>query len=119
MNKIQVLDCTLRDGGYCNNWKFGFENIKKITKGLVDADIEIIECGFITDKVSYDPNCSRFNAISQLSGILPQNKNGRVFVVMINYGEYDIDQLPICDGSSIVGIRVAFHKKDLNEAKKY
>lgn len=116
MNEIQVLDCTLRDGGYCNNWKFGFENIRKIIKSLMDADIEIIECGFITDKTSYDSNCSRYNDISQLSMILPQNKNGKIFVAMINYGEYEIDQLPMCDGSSITGIRVAFHKKDLSEA---
>ena len=32
MGRIQVLDCTLRDGGYCNQWKFGYENAKKILK---------------------------------------------------------------------------------------
>ena len=26
---INILDCTLRDGGYINNWEFGLENIKK------------------------------------------------------------------------------------------
>ena len=36
MSKIQVLDCTLRDGGYCNNCKFGFDNEKKIVHGLVE-----------------------------------------------------------------------------------
>ena len=30
MKRIQILDCTLRDGGYCNNCCFGFENEKKI-----------------------------------------------------------------------------------------
>ena len=30
MSRISVLDCTLRDGGYCNGWKYGYENIKKI-----------------------------------------------------------------------------------------
>ena len=29
MNKIQILDCTLRDGGYCNQWEFGYKNTKK------------------------------------------------------------------------------------------
>ena len=32
MNTIHVLDCTLRDGGYSNQWKFGFDNAKKIAK---------------------------------------------------------------------------------------
>ena len=43
MSKIQVLDCTLRDGGYCNNCRFGFENERKIVHGLVEANIDIIE----------------------------------------------------------------------------
>ena len=30
MNQIQVLDCTLRDGGYCNDCHFGFKNEKKL-----------------------------------------------------------------------------------------
>ena len=44
---IEVLDCTLRDGGYCNEWRFGFENAGKITKALTEARIEMVECGFI------------------------------------------------------------------------
>ena len=49
MNNIQILDCTLRDGGYCNGWKFGFDNIKKITHGLLEANVEIVECFHIED----------------------------------------------------------------------
>lgn len=30
MKKIQVLDCTLRDGGYCNDFNFGIPNIQRI-----------------------------------------------------------------------------------------
>lgn len=29
----------------------------------------------------------------------------------MNYGEYNIEDLPDYDGSSIDGIRIAFHKK--------
>ena len=27
MSNIKILDCTLRDGGYINNWTFGNKNI--------------------------------------------------------------------------------------------
>ena len=54
MSKIKVLDCTLRDGGYCNEWNFGFENTKQIISGLVESGVEIIECGFLTNRVTYD-----------------------------------------------------------------
>ena len=30
MSNIKLLDCTLRDGGYVNNWHFGNNNIKVI-----------------------------------------------------------------------------------------
>lgn len=113
MNKIHVLDCTLRDGGYCNQWQFGFENICKITNGLSDADVEIIECGFLTNKVNYAPDITKFTTLDELSTVIPNDRNSKIYVAMMNYGEYDIDILPDYDGSSIDGIRVAFHKKDL------
>lgn len=116
MNKVHVLDCTLRDGGYCNDWEFGFDNSKKILLGLVEANVEIIECGFITNKVEYNPNNTRFNSVEEVARVIPENKDGKIFVAMMNYGEYSIDELPIHDGSSVDGIRLAFHKKDLIKA---
>lgn len=116
MNNIHILDCTLRDGGYCNEWRFGFENARKITHGLQEAGIEIIECGFITNRVSYNPDVTKFTTIDEVAKIIPENREGKIFVSMMNYGEYSIDDLPPHDGSSIDGIRVAFHKNNLTEA---
>ena len=46
MGNIYLLDCTLRDGGYVNDWKFGRDNIVSIFERVVDAGIDIIEIGF-------------------------------------------------------------------------
>lgn len=119
MNKIHILDCTLRDGGYCNAWQFGFENIQMITAGLVQANVEVIECGFITNKFDFDPDITRFNTVDEVVHIIPDNKDGKLFVAMINYGEYDAENLPLCDGTAIDGIRVAFHKKDRVKALEF
>ncbi len=118
MNRVHVLDCTLRDGGYCNQWEFGFESVKKITNELTEANIDIIECGFLTNKVVYDPNITKFTTIEEISTVIPEKRKDKFFVAMMNYGEYDINDLPEYDGSSIEGIRVAFHKKNLVEALK-
>ncbi|WP_276951150.1 aldolase catalytic domain-containing protein [Acetatifactor muris] len=118
MNTIHILDCTLRDGGYCNQWQFGLENTKKIIKGLADANIDIIECGFLTNRVSYDPDITKYSTLNNIDSILPSNRRGQLYVVMVNYGEYNASDLPECDGSSIDGIRVAFHKKDMEPALK-
>lgn len=116
MNKINVLDCTLRDGGYCNQWEFGYGNIKKIINGLVESGIDVVECGFLTDRVSYTPDYTCFTDVRQFSGIIPSKRNRSIFVAMVNYGEYDVAKLPPCAESSLDGIRVAFHKKDLEGA---
>lgn len=116
MNKVHILDCTLRDGGYCNQWNFGFDNEKKITSSLVEAGIDIIECGFLTEKTAYDPDHTKYNTVDEIAKVIPETRHGKIFVAMMNYGEYDLDHLPEYDGSSIDGIRVAFHKKDIKEA---
>lgn len=113
---IHVLDCTLRDGGYCNQWVFGLDNAKKITKSLVDANVDIIECGFLINTTEYNPDVTKFRTVEQVASIIPPDRKGKLFVAMMNYGEYRMEDLPENDGSSIDGIRVAFHKKNLIEA---
>lgn len=115
MNSVQVLDCTLRDGGYCNDWHFGFSNMKKITKSLVDAGVEMIECGFYADDYGdlELKDRSKFTSIKEFADIIPEDRGGKCFLCMINHGECDFTKLPEYDGTSVDGIRVAFHKKDL------
>lgn len=119
MNKVQILDCTLRDGGYCNGWSFGYDNIKKIIKGLVETNVDIIECGFLTDNIIYEKNESKFTELEQIREIVSTSKENGLFVAMVNYGEYDIEKLPSYDGQAIDGIRVAFHKKDMEKALEF
>jgi len=119
MNRIRVLDCTLRDGGYCNEWKFGFNNIKEIIKCLSDANIDIIECGFLTQKVQYKRNISKFTSLEEVKELIPKDKKGKMYVCLLNYGEYNIDDIPMCDNSSLDGIRVAFHKRDMEQALEF
>lgn len=117
MNKIQILDCTLRDGGYCNQWNFGYDNICKITQKLSQAGIDVIECGFLTNKIVYNRDVTKYSTIEEFTGIIPKGSD-KSFVAMVNFGEYDIDTLPFYDGKSIDGLRLAFHKKDRYEALK-
>ena len=119
MNKVKILDCTLRDGGYVNNWEFGKENIKKIVSKLVEANIDIVECGFLTEEVTYNEECSKFDTVERVADFMPKDRKNCKMVCMINYGEYSIDNLPKHDSSSVDGIRVAFHKKDLVAALEF
>ena len=42
MKKTYLLDCTLRDGGYINDWRFGEETIKGVIRLIADTGIEMI-----------------------------------------------------------------------------
>ncbi|MCM1157450.1 MAG: aldolase catalytic domain-containing protein [Bacteroidales bacterium] len=116
MNKVHVLDCTLRDGGYCNQWRFGYKNIQRIIESLVRAKIDIVECGFLTNCIEYQKDVSKFTTLYEIGTVLPQDRENKIFVAMINFGEYDVDMLPAYDGTSIDGIRVTFHKNDREDA---
>lgn len=117
--KTRILDCTLRDGGYCNNWEFGKNNISHILSALVLSNVDIIEAGFLTNKITFNDNISKYSNIEELSSILPKKRNNSMFVCMINYGEYLIENIPNKENSNIDGIRIAFHKKNLNEALEF
>ena len=42
---FNLLDCTLRDGGYYNNWNFS-KNIQKYISDINSTGIKYIELGF-------------------------------------------------------------------------
>ena len=45
-NKLKILDCTLRDGGYYNNWDFSKELINEYLQAMSAAKIDYVEIGF-------------------------------------------------------------------------
>ena len=41
-----ILDCTLRDGGYYNNWDFESDVVERYLKSMQAASVDVIEIGF-------------------------------------------------------------------------
>lgn len=114
---VQILDCTLRDGGRIINCNFENSTIKNITNELTDAGIDIVEVGFLRsrDLVDYNGNSTFFTDVPQMSQFIPFNNNGTLYVAFIDYNMYDFDELQECDNTSITGIRVGFTKKQYEE----
>lgn len=118
MSKILVLDCTLRDGGYVNNWDFGRENILSIIDKLSQSNIDMIECGFISQTKKLDEDKSIFDSVEDMEKCLPKDKSC-VYAAMINYGEYNIDDLPDYAGGLLKTLRIAFHQEEMKDAVEY
>ena len=46
MNKVKILDCSLRDGGYYTNWHFDIKLVQSYINAMSDLGIDIVELGF-------------------------------------------------------------------------
>lgn len=119
MKNVKILDCTLRDGGYINNWEFGENTIKAIISKLIQSKVDIIECGFLINK-HFNNNFSRFDSISKPLSVIGENIKKSLFVVMLDVGDGDIDLDKIADSSemSIAGIRLSFNHNNIEKAIK-
>ena len=90
---IKLLDCTLRDGGYINDWNFGFDASKDIIKKLEESKTDIIEIGFLKNEV-YDCNRTVFNDVKQISKLIPNKKNELQYAAMIEvFNPISLEQL--------------------------
>ena len=120
MRRISLLDCTLRDGGYINDWKFGRANLVSIFERLVDANVDIIEVGFLDDRRPFDKDRSIFPdtvSAGQIYGNL--EKKGALVVGMIDFGTCAIKNLQPCEDSWLDGIRVIFKKGKMHPAMEF
>ncbi len=118
MNNIQLLDCTLRDGGYINDWKFGYHTIQNIIKKLVESRVDYVEVGFLRN-CEFSPDAAVFNNCGEIQGILPKDKGNTMFTAMALHNKYDLDRLEDYDGRTIDALRITFHDYDVEEGLAY
>lgn len=117
MNRIRLLDCTLRDGGYVNDWHFGLSTTLCVFERLVRAGIDIIEVGFLDERRPFDkertiqPDTKCYDEI--FAGC---DKGKSMVVAMIDYGTCGIEHLSPCSESFIDGIRIIFKKPKMKAA---
>lgn len=115
MQNVQILDCTLRDGGRIFDCKFDDKTISNMTRDLTSAGVDIVEVGFLRDRksIEYKGNSTFFTEISQIKPFIPKECRKTMFVAFIDYGMYNFEELDVCDGI-ISGLRVGFTKKQFD-----
>lgn len=104
---VHILDCTLRDGAYIIDAHFGAPALKGIIKMMQDANIEIIECGWLKNQ-PYEEGTSFFHVPGDIEPYILEKKAGCIYTVMIDWDRYDLDNLPACDHKTIDAVRVVF-----------
>lgn len=63
----------------------------------------------------FDENFTVFNSVSAIKNCLEKKASLSLYVAMIQYGKFDVDFIEECDGSSIDGIRLTFHKYEMDD----
>jgi len=54
--EIKVLDCTIRDGGLCNNHKFSHDFVRRVFQALKNAGVDYMEIGYKSSKDQFSPD---------------------------------------------------------------
>lgn len=109
---IQLLDCTLRDGGYLVDTMFGETFVKGFTRSMTDAGLNVVEVGFLKDE-PHRTGSTIYNNAAQIRPYLPrQRREGVSYVCLSDYSRYHISNLEPYDGTSIDGVRACFFKKE-------
>ena len=117
MQHVALLDCTLRDGGFINDWRFGQKAVTSIFNALVQAGIDIIEIGFLNAACTFDENRTMLPDTGCVQRLLTnQPRRGSLVVGMIDYGTCPLQHLQAAAESPLDGIRVIFKKSRMHEA---
>ncbi len=121
-NKINLLDCTLRDGGYYNNWFFDKELINEYLRVMDLIKIDYVEIGFrFLDKVKIKGPCAYSEERFLKSLKIPKNLKIGVMVNASDFvGHDDIIYLAKKNfkkkKDSVVSlVRIACHHHEIKE----
>lgn len=115
MNHVKLLDCTLRDGAYLIDKKFGNQTIRGIIEGLVNARIDFIEIGFFQDEGFGDGKTVYKNS-ADARRFIPKEKAGCEFTVLADYSRYSVENLDEHTEDGVDAIRECFFKKERYDA---
>ena len=119
MKTVKILDCTLRDGGYINQWDFGKKVIKKIVTDLTKSNLDLIEIGYLNKDASIDSK-SIYKTISEASLVIPKKNcaNKCLYLAMADVDQFLPENLEPYKKGYIDGIRVVFYKHQIPKALK-
>lgn len=118
-SNFSILDCTLRDGGYINNWEFENLNINYILSKMQKAEIDFIELGFLSKKAEPNKHSTLFKYFSQLDDLIGLQEQLFDYAAMIMFGSYDLDDIPNRSDTKVGILRLAIHQKDIEEGLKF
>lgn len=121
--ELQVLDCTIRDGGLINNHQFTDEVVRATYEACVAAGIDAMEVGYKNSPKQFPKeeygawrHCDEAD-LNRVLGDHDAEKTGLKLCAMADAGKSDFrEQIVPRDESVLDFIRVAFYAHQVSEA---
>ncbi|AWT59745.1 MAG: 4-hydroxy-2-oxovalerate aldolase [Candidatus Moanabacter tarae] len=120
--ELKVLDCTIRDGGLCNNHQFDDDLVKAVYATCVESGLDYMEIGYRNSKRLFPKDefgpfrHSDEEDIRKITGDHNSESTGLKLALMADAGKSDWaeDILP-CDESVVDMVRIACYVNQIPE----
>lgn len=108
---VKVVDCTLRDGGLVNNFRFSDEFVRDLYLANIKAGVDYMEFGYKASKEIFNPDNFgkwKFCEEKDIRTIVGDNKTDMKIAVMADVGRTDFKKDILLKKDSVIDmIRVA------------
>lgn len=118
MQSVQILDCTIRDGGYLNNWHFDDKVVRETYGTCSKAGVDFVEIGFRGTEKYFNKGkygLWRFSPEEDIRRITNNIKGARL-ALMADYGKIELDDFCDAKESVVELVRIAVNKNNLKDA---
>ena len=118
--KIQILDCTIRDGGLVNDHEFSLEFVKAVYETCVAANVDVMEIGYKNSDIIFSSDSFgawKFCKEDDLRRVVGDASTNLKLACMIDAAKSDWKTAVVPKSQSPLDIiRVAFYARQIDEA---
>jgi 4-hydroxy 2-oxovalerate aldolase len=117
--EIKVLDCTIRDGGLMNNWKFEERFVKDVFNALGKSGVDIMEIGYLSSEKQFSRKENgpwKFCTVEDMRRIVGDTQTDMKIGALADIGRIEYEDIPEKNDSPLDVIRVACYAKDTDKA---
>jgi len=119
-DKIELLDCTIRDGGYLHNWEYSFEQVIDCYKSVSDTGYDYFEIGFKADKeIIKNKGRWYYSEEIDVKKVKESSSNGCKIAVLLKPCDINISDIPHNNDSDIDLYRVIINRSIEKMDKEY
>lgn len=117
--QVQIMDVTIRDGGFVNDWQFDKKLVRETYRALSQAGVDFFEIGYRnrrTDGLREEASGPwKFSSEEDIRDVT-RNMSGAKLAIMGDQGKVDADDFCQSRDSAVSLIRIASHKTEIKGA---